>query len=126
MSAQNNWGRDVLGYKPIDQFIRMKDEKAQHSGKFVQQAKKWLLAASRNGSITVTEWRCFCGGNHFALKVGDDAVCPIRFMLAMTVLSDSEAKAKSFLERHNPKEILRPCDPNRDANYRPELHKEAT
>lgn len=126
MQGQNRWGRDVLGYEPVDQFIRMKREKKQKSGKFVQMAKRWLLAASRNGSITISGWRCYCGKNHYTLRIGEEAVCPIRFILAMTVLADSEEKAKAFLEKCDPRKILRRFDPSKDANHKAELHRKET
>lgn len=125
MSEPNDrWGRDVLGYAPVSQFDRVKREKAQSTGKFVHMAKRWLIAASRNGSISIKSDPCYCGRNHYSIQVGTETLCPTQFLLGMTALMDTEQKAKQFLERCKPSSILKRVDKDKDANFTPGLHKE--
>lgn len=122
MSAQTSWGATFIG-EYENQFTRMKREGRRNTSSFLYMTRRWLEEAKKKGGLSITNAKCACLHNHFAIKIGEEVVCPIRFWLGVATLAyvEKESVATLFIERHPIKEVAKRVDESRDATYRPEM-----
>ena len=104
----------ILGEYPSQAFLVKREQRVRQS-KFVHRSKLLFLQAKKDKKLKVSSSPCPCGRNHFAIKIGEELVCPILFLLGLTILEDEESRR--FLEEHSFTELVRRMDPNKDSCF---------
>jgi len=104
----------ILGEYPSQAFLVKRTQRIRQS-KFVHRSRLLFLQAKKDKKLKVSSTSCPCKRNHFAIGIGEELVCPVLFLLGLTVLGDEESQR--FLEDHSFTELVRRIDPDKDPSF---------